>query len=417
MNATIRPAPLTGEIAAIASKSDAHRLLILAALSKGKTHICMEQRSADIDATMDCLTALGAQDAAEPGGVSVIGMTRACENPLLDCGESGSTLRFLLPVAAAVCETARFTGGGRLPRRPIGELVRAMEAHGVAFSADRLPLSVTGKLLGGTYSLPGNVSSQYLTGLLLALPLLQQSSKIILTTRLESAAYVDLTLHALRRFGAEVTQKQNAYEIPGKQRYRSPGQVFVEGDWSNAAFFLAAGALGGPVRVTGLALGSPQGDRAILDALMAFGAAVEATKEGIAVSPAPLNGCEIDVGATPDLLPVLAVLGACAKGETRLVNAARLRLKESDRLASVSAMLRALGGSVQELPDALLIRGGTLAGGVVDSCNDHRVAMAAAIASVRCSGEVTILGADAVQKSYPAFFTDFTRLGGKANGV
>ncbi|MEA5048582.1 MAG: 3-phosphoshikimate 1-carboxyvinyltransferase [Eubacteriales bacterium] len=417
MNAVIQPAPLTGEISAVASKSDAHRLLILAALSKGKTHVCMEQRSADIDATLECLAALGAQVSEEPGGVSVIGIGRACENPLLDCKESGSTLRFLLPVAAAVCEKAQFVGRGRLPERPIGELIRAMEAHGVTFTAERLPLSISGKLMGGTYSLPGNISSQYLTGLLLALPLLSESSRIQLTTRLESAAYVEITLHALRRFGVQVSKKQDAFEISGRQKFRSPGQITVEGDWSNAAFFLAAGALGAPVRVAGLSLTSLQGDRAILDALMAFGAAVEATGDAIRVTPAPLNGCEIDVADTPDLLPVLAVLGACARGETRLVNAARLRLKESDRLASVSDMLRALGGDVLELPDALVIRGGVLHGGAVDSRNDHRIVMAAAVASVCCSGEVTIFGADAVQKSYPAFFSDFNRLGGKASVV
>lgn len=417
MNAVIQPAPLTGEISAVASKSDAHRLLILSALSKGKTHVCMEQRSADIDATLECLAALGAQVSEEPGGVSVIGIGRTCENPLLDCKESGSTLRFLLPVAAAVCEKAQFVGRGRLPERPIGELIRAMEAHGVTFTAERLPLSISGKLMGGTYSLPGNISSQYLTGLLLALPLLSESSRIQLTTRLESAAYVEITLHALRRFGVQVSKKQDSFEIPGRQKFRSPGQITVEGDWSNAAFFLAAGALGAPVRVAGLSLTSLQGDRAILDALMAFGAAVEATGDAIRVAPAPLNGCEIDVADTPDLLPVLAVLGACARGETRLVNAARLRLKESDRLASVSDMLRALGGDVLELPDALVIRGGALHGGAVDSRNDHRIVMAAAVASVCCSGEVTIFGADAVQKSYPAFFSDFNRLGGKASVV
>ena len=282
---------------------------------------------------------------------------------------------------------------------------------------DGAVLHTAGQLCTGDYSLPGNVSSQFISGLLFALPLLSGNSTLTVTGTLQSERYVAMTEQALAEAGIIMKKHRQVWQISGGQRYAAPAVQTVEGDWSNAAFFLAAGALGGPVRVTGLALGSPQGDRAILDALMAFGAAVEATKDGIAVSPTPLNGCEIDVGATPDLLPVLAVLGACAKGETRLVNAARLRLKESDRLASVSAMLRALGGSLQELPDALLIRGGTLAGGVVESCNDHRVAMAAAIASVRCSGEVTILGADAVQKSYPAFFADFNRLGGKANVV
>ena len=417
MIATITPAQLSGTIPAIASKSDAHRLLILAALSHGETRLLMEQRSEDIDATIGCLRALGATIEVLPDGVVVRGIERVNENPLLDCGESGSTFRFLLPVAAALCEHARFTGGGRLPERPIGELLRVMQSHGVAFSAERLPFATAGRLAGGDFSLPGNVSSQYLTGLLLALPLLDSDSIITLTTHLESAAYVEITLHALRRFGARVRVEDGVYAVSGGQRIQSPGTLRVDGDWSNAAFFLAAGALGKPVTITGLSLDSPQGDKAILNALRRFGALVETTKDTVTVSPAQLTGCEIDVGETPDLLPILAVLGACAAGETRLVNAARLRLKESDRLASVSAMLRALGGTVQELPDTLVIAGGILAGGTVESCNDHRIAMSAAIAAILCESSVTILGADAVKKSYPAFYHDLNQLGGHVDVV
>ena len=417
MIARITPAKLGGTIPAIASKSDAHRLLILAALSRGETLLRMEQRSEDIDATICCLRALGATIEVLPDGVLVRGIERVNENPLLDCGESGSTFRFLLPVACALCEHARFTGSGRLPERPIGELMRVMQSRGVAFSDKRLPFSTTGKLKGGDFALPGNVSSQYLTGLLLALPLTQQDSSITLTTHLESAAYVDITLHALRRFGVQVQVENGVYAVSGGQAIQSPGTLRVDGDWSNAAFFLAAGALGNPVSMTGLDLDSPQGDKAILHALHKFGAVVETTPDTVTVSPANLGGCTIDVGETPDLLPILAVLGACAEGETRLVNAARLRLKESDRLASVSAMLRALGGTVEELPDALVITGGALAGGTVDSCRDHRIAMSAAIAAIRCANEVTILGADAVKKSYPAFYTDYNHLGGHADVV
>ena len=417
MIAILSPAPLTGKVAAIASKSDAHRLLILAALSEGETRLRMEQRSEDIDATMQCLRALGARIDLLPDGVLVRGIEQVPAHSLLNCGESGSTFRFLLPVAAALGASAGFSGTGRLPQRPIGELLQAMRAHGVRFSAEQLPFTIEGKLMGGAFELPGNISSQYLTGLLLALPLLEQESRILLTTPLESAAYVELTLHALRRFGGTVSVRKGEYRIPGGQRYRSPGELRVDGDWSNASFFLAAGALGAPVTVSGLSLTSPQGDKAMLDALMAFGAGVEATESAVRVSPARLRSCTIDVGETPDLLPVLAVLGACASGETRLVNAARLRLKESDRLASVSTMLRALGATVEEQPDALVISGGRLKGGEVDSCRDHRIAMAAATAAIRCEGDVRILGADAVNKSYPAFFSDYNRLGGKANVV
>ncbi len=417
MIARITPANLGGIVRAIASKSDAHRLLILAALSRGETRLVMEQRSEDIDATISCLRALGAEIALLPDGVFVRGIEQVRENPLLDCGESGSTFRFMLPVACALCEHARFTGSGRLPERPIGELMRVMQAQGVAFSAEQLPFATTGKLSGGDFALPGNVSSQYLTGLLLALPTINEDSTISLTTRLESAGYVDITLHALKRFGVQVRVQDGVYAVSGGQAIQSPGTLPVDGDWSNAAFFLAAGALGDPVTMTGLNPDSPQGDKAILDALRQFGAHVEKKQDSVTVSPAQLTGCTIDVGETPDLLPILAVLGACAAGETRLVNAARLRLKESDRLASVSAMLRALGGTVEELPDALVITGGALTGGTVDSCRDHRIAMSAAIASIRCKHEVTILGADAVNKSYPAFYQDFNHLGGHADVV
>lgn len=417
MIATITPAQLSGTIPAIASKSDAHRLLILAALSQGETRLSMEQRSEDIDATICCLRALGSLIEVLPDGVLVRGIEQPNENPLLDCGESGSTFRFLLPVAAALCESARCTGGGRLPERPIGELMTVMQAHGVAFSAERLPFSISGRLAGGAFSLPGNVSSQYLTGLLLALPLVAQDSTISLTTRLESAAYVDITLHALKRFGVRVSVENGVYAVSGGQTLQSPGECRVDGDWSNAAFFLAAGALGKPVILTGLHLDSPQGDKAILNALRKFGALVETTADTVTVSPANLVGCTIDVSETPDLLPILAVLGAGASGETRLVNAARLRLKESDRLASVSAMLRALDGRVEEQPDALVISGGRLAGGTVESCRDHRIAMSAAIAAILCESSVTILGADAVKKSYPAFYTDYNQLGGHADVV
>lgn len=417
MNVCVTPAPLSGTIAAIPSKSEAHRLLILSALCGGETRLIMGGRGDDIDATIGCLSALGADVTVRPGHVTVRGLRGEPDVPLLDCRESGSTLRFLLPVAAVCCEKTLFTGRGRLPERPIGELVAVMRAHGVAFSAERLPFSTEGRLAGGAYELPGNVSSQYLTGLLLALPLAKQGSRITLTTRLESAAYLDITLAALRTFGASVSAADGVYEVPGGQAYASPGEITVGGDWSNAAFFLAAGALGSPVRVTGLDADSAQGDRRVLDALRRFGADITIANDCVSVSPGRLTGCELDVSETPDLLPALAVVAASAESETRFFNAARLRLKESDRLTAASALINALGGSAQELPDGLIVRGGPLLGGTVNSFHDHRIAMAAAIAAVNCAGPVTILDAGAVGKSYPAFFEDYARLGGIADVV
>jgi 3-phosphoshikimate 1-carboxyvinyltransferase len=417
MNVRIVPCPLSGEIEAISSKSDAHRLLILAALSDGTTHIRINQRSDDIDATIGCLCAMGAQIEVNPDEITVHGIRTFADDSLLDCRVSGSTFRFLLPVAAACCGSARFTGSGRLPDRPIRELTRVMQSHGVCFSAERLPFSISGRLHGGAYELPGNISSQYLTGLLLALPMAEERSTITLTTNLESAAYVDITLSALNRFSVRVSAEDGVYTISGRQRCVSPGSVRADGDWSNAAFFLAAGALGNTIRLNGLNMESPQGDKAILDILRKFGANVSVADDAVTVSPAILSGFEIDVGEIPDLLPILAVVAACAKGETHFFNAARLRLKESDRLHTTAKLINGLGGYATESSDGLVIRGGTLYGGTVDSFHDHRIAMAAAIAAIRCQGPVTILDAGSAAKSYPTFYEDYKKLGGNADVV
>ena len=412
MDVKIAPAPLAGTLPAISSKSDAHRALICSALADRPTVLELPQTSADIDTTCACLEALGAIIARRGDTVTVTPIRSLPDKALLDCGESGSTLRFLLPVAAALCPSVCFTGHGRLPERPIGELKSAMEAHGVAFSSEKLPFDTSGLLVGGNYRLPGNVSSQYITGLLLAMPKLSAPSTLILTTALESAAYVDITLHALRRFGISVNLLSNGYAVPGGQTFSSPGTLAVDGDWSNGAFFLAAGALGRPVTLTGLDLDSPQGDKAVLEVLKSFGAEVSVSGGDVTVAPAPLQGITLDVSEIPDLLPILAVVAACASGETRFEGAARLRLKESDRLTATANLLRALGGDAEELPDGLIVRGRALTGGTADGCNDHRIVMAAAVAAIRCAGAVTVTGAEAVHKSYPAFFDDYAKLGG-----
>lgn len=416
MQVAITPGLLSGTLPAIPSKSDAHRLLICAALADRPTKLILPQSSADLDATITCLCALGACVQRTGESITVTPVQTPADFPLLDCGESGSTFRFLLPVAAAVCSHVRFAGRGRLPDRPIGDLMDAMKEHSVHFSADRLPFEMSGGLTGGEFHLPGNISSQYITGLLLALPKAQTDSTLHLTTRLESAAYVEMTLYALKRFGVKVLTDSTDWKrfiIPGGQSYTSPGTVCVDSDWSNAAFFLAAGALGKPVAVSGLDVCSTQGDRAVLDLLCRFGAEIELKGDTALVKPGDLHGCEIDISEVPDLLPVLAVVAAFAKGETRFVNAARLRLKESDRLASTAALLTALGGDVKVLPEGLIVRGGQLTGGTVDSFHDHRIAMAAAIAAIRCAGPVIITDAGAVEKSYPAFFADYQKIGGK----
>ncbi|MDR2035238.1 MAG: 3-phosphoshikimate 1-carboxyvinyltransferase, partial [Coriobacteriales bacterium] len=284
MKALITPALLAGTIEAISSKSDAHRHLICAALSNRETELLRLDDSQDISATATCLRALGATIEQSERRALVQPLKTPVTGATLDCAESGSTLRFMLPVAAACADGVRFTGTGRLPERPLGELIEVLRHNGVAFSSDQLPLETRGRLRSGRFELPGNVSSQYITGLLLALPLLEGSSEIVLTTPLESTAYVDITLAVLEHYGIVVHKRKEGFVVPGNQRYRSPAAVTVEGDWSNAAFFLAAGALGAPVTVTGLTLNSPQGDRKVIDFLRRFGAEVSEEPAAVSVS-------------------------------------------------------------------------------------------------------------------------------------
>lgn len=414
MDLTIFPSKLSGQIAAPSSKSMAHRLLICAALADAPTELFLSSSlSDDIAATIGCLRTLGAGIEAREDSLLVTPI--GCKGqafPLLDCHESGSTLRFLLPVACALREKTSFTGQGRLPQRPLKELMDVMQAHGVSFSAKALPFSTNGVLRGGDFSLPGDISSQYVSGLFLAFPLLAGKNTLSLTSALQSKGYIDLTLSALQQFGVLIEEKNHIYISASPQKFHSPGKIAVEGDWSNAAFFLVAGALGHQVTVNALQSDSKQGDGAILPLLRQFGAAIEQDRNGFSVTPAPLQAATVDLSDIPDLLPILAVLATKAAGETRFLNGARLRLKESDRLASTCAMIHSLGGRAEEHPDGLSVWGGGLSGGTVESFGDHRIVMAAAIAATACTGAVTIRGADAVAKSYPAFFQDFQELGG-----
>lgn len=417
MNIVISPSKLQGEIAAIPSKSVAHRMLICAAFADAPTTLYIPQTSDDINATAACMEALGATIKIEGASYKVTPIQTPASSPTLDCGESGSTLRFLLPVAAALGNNSHFIGRGRLPQRPLSDLVEAMKEHGTTFDAEQLPLTLGGKLCGGHYRIAGNVSSQYITGLLLALPLTKEDSTIEITTPLESASYINITLSVMRTFGIEVETGENTYHIRGGQSYHSPGTLPVEGDWSNAAFFLTAAALGNGISMSGLNVHSAQGDRKVLRLLQQFGAEKTIEHENIILRAHQLGGCIIDIRDTPDLLPILSVAAAFAKGETTFVNAARLRLKESDRLESTAALINNLGGKATTTDDSITICGTGLIGGTVDSCNDHRIAMATAIAATRCQKDVTIIDAEAVNKSYPGFFEDYNKLGGNANVI
>ena len=412
-----------GTIKAIASKSDAHRLLICAALADSDTYIACPTRSEDINATANCLEALGAVVRYELDGfyVTPISGSKAGEDRLLDCGESGSTLRFLLPVCGALGARVSLEMGGRLPTRPLSPLYDEMIANGCKLSEHGVsPLHCEGRLRSGTYTIPGHISSQYISGLLFALPLLSGESIIRVTGVLESRPYVDMTLDSLRRFGIivfeEDEQAELIFRIPGSQIFRSPKTISVEGDWSNAAFWLCAGAIlsnGSKITCTGLNPDSKQGDRAVIEILRRFGAEICIENDSVTVSPGRLSGLEINAENTPDLVPVLAAVASVANGTTTIYNAGRLRIKESDRLFSVTDTLTQLGANVTETPDGLVIIGkNSLPGGITKSYGDHRIAMTAAILSTMCSGDVVIQNAEAVNKSYPNFFSDFSMLGG-----
>lgn len=492
MNIKITPQQLNGTIEAIPSKSHAHRLLIaqkLAALQGGgqEDPLAIPTFSEDIDATKGCLAQLDE------------------ELPRFDCRESGSTIRFMIPVAMALKDEAVFAGSGKLPQRPLSPLKEEMERHGCSFemlaaakgaagalncakASERGVTSeicrIRGRLQPGKYELAGNISSQFITGLLFALPLLNGDSSLQLTTKLESAGYVDLTLQVLREFGIKIREVRekitdedaNAgkkvviseraaeqadslsstanseadlegiseanlesnsenylirYEIPGNQIYREPEGLKVEGDWSNAAFWLVAGALGGNITCTGLNPDSTQRDKEIVTVLEKMGAKIERenTAYHIAGNDAPLHGETVSAAQFPDLVPVMAVAMTGASNASSITNAERLRIKESDRLATVCDFLTILGTDIRQTEDGLIIHenknntdpSGTaahcpappLSGGTVSSHNDHRIAMAAAVASCRADGPIVITGAEAVKKSYPDFFTDFVKLGGK----
>lgn len=418
MDVTIRPAELQGTVAAIPSKSMAHRLLICAALADAPTKIVCPSSSDDIDATASCLEALGAHVARGGDGFFVAPVREPRAGARLDCGESGSTLRFLLPVAAALGAGALFDGRGRLPERPLSPLREQLEAHGVTLSAPGAwPLAVSGRLAAGSFELPGNVSSQFVSGLLLAAPAAGAPVAVRVAEPVESRPYIDLTMGALEAFGAETANARAdgacAFAVRSP-RLSSPGTLEVEGDWSAGAFWLAAGALsGGGVAVRGLRQSSRQGDRAVLGALAMLGAHVSRTNTLVAASASRLAGCRLNVADHPDLVPPLALVAALAEGDTTIFGARRLRLKESDRLASVSAALAALGARVEPFDDGLRVRGvGLLRGGEVDSAGDHRIAMMAAVAACFASGPTVIHGAECVSKSYPGFFDDLASLGG-----
>ena len=392
MDIIIKPTKLRGTITAIPSKSQAHRLLICAAFADRETRLYCPDTNRDIEATADCLRALGAEILRDAGGYTVFPVQSIPQSAALPCHDSGSTLRFLLPVVGALGVDATFQLEGRLPQRPLSPLWEEMERMGCTLTRPtECTIRCQGKLNSGVYTISGGVSSQFITGLLLTFPLISGESQLEITGKLESAPYVTMTLKAMEQFGVMV---QN-FSVAGNQHFTSPGTVMVEGDWSNGAFFLAAKALGSNVTVTGLHADSPQGDRAAAGLL-----------------PGLEKKLIIDATDIPDLVPILAVTAACKQGAV-FTNIGRLRLKESDRVESVKEMIIALGGTAESDAETLTVQGTGLHGGTVDARNDHRIAMSAAIAATACSEDVIILGAQCVEKSYPRFFAEYRKLGGR----
>ena len=411
----IVPGSRSGRIAVPASKSAAHRWLIAAALGTEESEILCGNLSEDIVATVGCLQSLGAGiDSTDEGILRVRPIASVPEKPVLPCGESGTTLRFLLPIAGALGAQARFLRRGRLPLRPLEPLRSELILHGMSFSEDGNDLICSGRLSPGSFTLPGNVSSQFISGLLTALPLLPGESTLTVTGQIESEGYISMTEAVLRCCGVIYEKAGACYRIPGEQRFRLPPRVTVEGDFSGAAFFLCIGALSEEgVSVQGLPSDTKQGDAAILPVLSGFGAKISRTEDTVTVSKGKLKGQTIDASAIPDLIPVLGVLAATAEGETHIVNAGRLRLKESDRLSGTAALINARGGSAAESEDTLTIRGvPALCGGTVDARGDHRLAMSAAVAACAATGDVLLTGSESVSKSYPRFWEDFEHLTG-----
>ena len=485
MDIKVYPGKLRGTVTAPPSKSMAHRALICASLAEGRSKVSGISDSKDMEATIGCMRALGAKiersedrrtvvidgisrsaagkDAAGlskgadekcmgcegvgADGVSVrkdtVGKAAAAagQTAVLDCNESGSTLRFVVPIAAALGAHALFEGRGKLPQRPMTPLADEMKKKGVEFlpdGRDSLPFEIQGQLQPGVYEIPGNISSQYISGLIFALPLLSEDSEIRVKGKLESVGYIALTLRMVRDFGIEIEETADGFKIPGNQAYHA-ADVTVEGDYSQAAFWLTAAACGSELTVTGRREDSAQGDREAINILEKFGANVQRKFPSVVISapksdssvgaegiPASdsgdaellLTALEADGGDIPDVIPVLSVAAACARGTSRFYNVSRLRIKECDRLSAMADCLARLGAKTQEEEEELIVTGGKLAGGCeVSGYNDHRIVMSMAVAALSCEEPVIIRGAEAISKSYPDFFDEFRRLGGRADVV
>ncbi|MDO4460210.1 MAG: 3-phosphoshikimate 1-carboxyvinyltransferase [Clostridia bacterium] len=426
----VKPSSFAGRVNIPPSKSFAHRALLCAALCGGNVNISNFSTSRDMQATENFLTALGM--AGEHDGKSVFIRktgeinTSSCE---VDCIESGSTLRFVIPIAAALGMDVTLTGSGRLPERPLGIYTELLPKHGVNIECLRegysLPMHVSGKLTPGEFSLPGNVSSQFITGLMYALPLLDGDSKIIITTELESESYLDITMSVLSVYGIKIEHTDYGYFVPGNQTYKAVDYT-VEGDWSQAAFFLTMGAFSKKgISISGLNPESVQGDRKVLDIYSAMGLNIEYKADELYVNNPNadkeylgLKGVSFNASDIPDAVPAISAALCLCEGESHVTGAARLRIKECDRLMAVHEALKNLGADIEELSDGLIIKGvKSIKGGEVNAFNDHRILMSTACLAAKAHGEISISDPHCVNKSYPDFYKDYNSLGGKADVI
>ena len=419
----ILPTNLVGEVNIPSSKSMGHREIICAGLAQGISIVDNISMSKDIEATCRCLKALGVKIEQVPSRyegrtalkITGSGELKACSSSV-DCGESGSTLRFFIPLMALLGSEMKLIGHGKLVSRPLQAYYDIFDEQKLYYTTEngQLPLTVNGRLRPGKYTLPGDVSSQFVSGLLFALPLLEGDSELVIASPLESSSYVDLTLSCLKKYGILIENHQHqVYKIKGGQKYLAQNSI-VEGDWSQAAFWLAGGCLGGKLTLKGMDLDSLQGDKAVLDIMQKMNCRLQTAAELKAEASEP-QAVVIDASNCPDIIPVLTVLASVSTGTTKIINAARLRIKECDRLAAMTQELNKIGADITELEDGLIINGRSWLKGdaQVDAWNDHRVAMSLAIAAVKCKAPIILTGAESVQKSYPDFWQDYQQLGGK----
>lgn len=405
MNIKINPTKLKGYVNIPASKSIAHRMLICSALANGKSIIGNINYSKDIDATINAMKALGAEIFTDKNNAEINGIVHTPKNKksVIDCNESGSTLRFIIPVATALGVKTEFHGRGRLPQRPIDIYTRELSKHGITFDYNNtMPFTVSGQLSNGIYEIEGNVSSQFITGLLFALPLLNGDSEIVMTSHLESRPYVDITIDVLKKFGIIIEETKKGFHVKGSQTYKAY-RGNVEGDFSQASFFYVANALGSSITLGNLNTNSVQGDKKIIEI----------------INQTEQNGFfNADCSDIPDLVPVLAVLASFGKKTSTIYNAERLKIKESNRLETTAELINNLGGDVKITDDGLIIRPtNNMHGGTIESSGDHRIVMAGAVMATALKEELIINGAEAVTKSYPDFFEDYKKLGGNVNVI